>query len=289
MIKLLLAQRSTTQSHFNALLKLINLPKATLCKRIGISPDQLKLLLNDDELRHNATSFPIQFCLESLASSGGTSINRLPDSDKNIVNQNYLGFLSNQPYLENGDMAALLNATEPHFFNNISDNYPLQFLLEHLALDALLKGDPLIMAKDAYNAPLQCRLSGEYLWVAFIHNYDGAPFNKEIQSTFTVNPDKLSNIIDVFKFADLMVKQYVNKQTLVDFLKQQNNEKEYTLIVDLNDLNKNGIHKHGFYLKKKPNKQTVILHITPERATNPEAINSMAYHIAVQSILGSSL
>lgn len=266
----MLKKRISTENHVLALFSRINLPTELLAARLGIDHDTLLLMKTDEAYRASSASFPLQFCLESLALLGENSLGLLPFFQKGEDYSIEKNIIIKQP-----------------FFNDIKDHldipadfslwsYPQVFFLEVLTINELYNGRPLIISENGFNSPLKCLLKGQKIVVTLKEEPD---YIKDVESTFHLNNAVLKSIRKIMDTSDLIVSQHLARQCLSLFLRQLENPAK-AIRVKKKNKNKWDFEAMSFFQKPVNPEGFTIFIGNNDPLQCQEVLSDMAYQVA---------
>lgn len=272
MITDILKQRIVSESHIKALFSKINMPDNLLADRFGVDIDTIARMTGDHSFQASLDSFPIQFCMESMAMAGSNSLGILPFHQKANDYRIERDIIDKQAFITGIDESIGLPKDAAAW------NYPQLFFLEVLSLNELLNGQTMVISENGLNQPLHCQLKGQKMIVSFKEEPD---FIKEVESTFVLSGDHLKSVRKISDICELVVSQYLAKQSLSLFLRQQ--EKPTKAIrVHKKKRNSWGLESMSIFQRPSDSAGFTVFIGESDPLKSQDMLNDIAYQIATK-------
>ena len=165
-------KRTSKQSYIKSLLDNTGMSANEIARKVGVAALTLQSWPDKTDMVKSKEYYPLQYCVESLASCGVTSFGVVPDVAKKEQNESYLSALLLRSGISLDQAGELVGRTKDYLIRNFTSakyfNYPIQFLLECLAISHIQSGETIQLTQSDSRAGVSAlRLMPDKLEITF--------------------------------------------------------------------------------------------------------------------------
>ncbi|WP_305910487.1 hypothetical protein Q9L42_020240 (plasmid) [Methylomarinum sp. Ch1-1] len=172
MMKPNIDNRTSNSEYIRDLLENTGLNFDKIAKKLGKTTLSIQQWPEQTNLSKSKDYYPLQYCVESLASRGQSSFGLIPDASQKNQSESYLTTLLLRSSLSLEEAGKLIGRTKEQLINNFTKakhfDYTLQFMLECLVAHRIYSGGIVSLTKSESKLGASCfQLEEKCLSVSF--------------------------------------------------------------------------------------------------------------------------